>query len=235
MTFDPSIRVIGADADLTWSEVPRPEGDDTPPGEDVLFFESADGRFTSGLWRRPIREGAMTRPYHEVSIIIDGIAEVVDPDGTARHAGPGDVLVTPRGSSGTWRNVTAVKKFWAICEAEEEAPGTRVVGSDSALDWQEVPRPEGDTAPPGEEALIWRSEDGNFSCGFWRRGPEQGDMQPPYHEIAYVLEGEVLVTEPDGAVHEVGPRDVLITPDGSRAVWKSLSPVRKFWVVYKGD
>ena len=235
MTFDPSIRVVKAGAELTWNEVPRPEGDETPPGEDVQFFESADGKFTAGLWRRPVREGAMSRPFHEVSIIIEGIAEVVEPDGTVHRAGPGDVLVTPRGSSGTWRCVADVKKFWAICETEEEAPGTWVVGSGTARDWQQVPRPEGDTAPPGEEALVWRSADGTFACGFWRRGPEEGDMRPPYHEIAYVLEGEVAVTESSGPSRMVEPGDTLITPHGSEAVWKSLSPVRKFWVVYKGD
>jgi len=37
----------------------------------------------------------MTRPYHEVSIVIEGVAEVVDPDGTVHRAEPGDVLVTP--------------------------------------------------------------------------------------------------------------------------------------------
>ena len=235
MPFDPSIRVMKADAELIWNEVPRPEGDETPPGEDVQFFESADGKFTAGLWRRPVREGAMTRPYHEVSIIIDGIAEVMDPDGTVHRAGPGDVLVTPRGSSGVWRCVTDVKKFWAICETDEEAPGAWVVEGDSELDWQEVPRPEGDTAPPGEETVIWRSDDGNFVCGFWRRGPEEGDTRPPYHEVSYVLEGQVLVTEPSGTVHDVGPGDTLITPNGSEAVWKSLSPVCKFWVIYKSD
>lgn len=233
--FDPAIRLTKADAEPVWNQVPRPEGDDTPPGEDVLLFSSADERFTAGLWRRPVREGAMTRPYHEVSIIIEGIAEVVEPDGTVHCAEPGDVLVTPRGCSGTWRCVTPVKKFWAICETDEEDPHPFVIKGEGPLDWQEVPRPEGDTAPPGEEAAVWRSGDSQFVCGFWRRVPEEGDMKPPYHELAYVLEGNVRLSEPTGTTHDAGPGDVLVTPNGSEAVWRSLSAVRKFWVVYKGD
>jgi uncharacterized cupin superfamily protein len=31
----------------------------------------------------------------------------------------------------------------------------------------------------------------------------------------------------------MGPGDVLITPKGSKATWKALSPVKKFWTVYK--
>lgn len=220
---------------LGWNEVPRPPGDETPPGEDVVAFESLDQRTSTGLWRRPTREGEMSRPFDEVSIMIDGVVEVVDPDGTAHHAEAGDVLVTPRGSGGTWRCVTDVKKFWAISETDTEAPGTSLVKGDGPLEWTEVPRPEGDTAPPGEEVVVFRSGDGRFVTGFWRRGPETGPMElDDYHEIAYILEGEITVTDlTTGSVHEVGPGDILVTPKGTRATWQSHSPVRKFWVIDK--
>jgi len=41
------------------------------------------------------------------------------------------------------------------------------------------------------------------------------------------------VTEEDGTVHHIGAGDVLITPRGSKATWKALSAVKKFWAVYK--
>ncbi len=56
-----------------------------------------------------------------------------------------------------------------------------------------------------------------------------------YHEISLILEGEVEVTEDDGTVHRAGPGDLLITPRGSRATWRSLSPVKKAWAIYKGE
>lgn len=211
---------------LTWNEVPRPEGDDTPPGEDVVLFESADGKFTAGLWRRPLREGAMTRPFHEVSVIIDGIVEIVDPDGTVHRAEPGDILVTPRGSDGTWRCVTDVKKFWAICETDEIAPGTFVVRPGD-LEWE--------TTSTGEEVTVWSSADGKFSCGYWRSQPEEGPMEPSFHEMMQIIEGEITVTDHDGTKFEVGPGDSLIVPTGSQAVWSSHSPVHKFWAIYKGE
>lgn len=229
------VKVIkAADHDsMQWHEVARPEDDDTPPGEDIVAFE--DGGFSVGLWRRPPREGVMTRPFDEVSIVIDGIAEVVDPDGTVHRGEPGGVLVTPRGSGGMWRCVTAVEKFWMIVETEIEAPGTIAIPADAALDWAEVPRPEGDEAPPGEEVVLFRTASGDASCGFWRRGPEEGKMDlPDYHEIAYILEGNITVTEDDGTAHEVGPGDILVTPRGTRAWWHSHSPVRKFWTISKG-
>jgi uncharacterized cupin superfamily protein len=56
---------------------------------------------------------------------------------------------------------------------------------------------------------------------------------PPYHEIAVIVEGEVEIVEADGTIRHAGPGDVLITPKGSTATWKARSPVRKFWAVYK--
>jgi uncharacterized cupin superfamily protein len=109
-----------------------------------------------------------------------------------------------------------------------------VIKSDDAA-WEEVPRREGDTAPPGEEFVAFRSGDATFSTGMWRRVPEEGPMEPPYHEIAFIVEGEVEVTDEDGTVHRAGPGDILVTPYGTKAVWRALSPVKKFWAVYKGD
>lgn len=109
-------------------------------------------------------------------------------------------------------------------------------GGHDGLAWTEVPRPEGDTAPPGEEVAAYRSADGMFVTGFWRRVPEEGRMDlDAYTEVAFILEGDVEVTEDDGTVHRVGPGDLLITPRGTRATWHSLTPVRKLWAIYKAD
>ena len=56
-------------------------------------------------------------------------------------------------------------------------------------------------------------------------------MEPPYHEIALILEGEVEVLEEDGTVPPAGPGDILITPKGSRATWRALSPVKEVWAI----
>ena len=103
------------------------------------------------------------------------------------------------------------------------------------LPWEIIPTAEGDPTPPGEETVSFRAGDARFSFGLWKREPETGPMDLPYHEIAVIIEGEVEVTGEDGTVHLVGPGDVLITPKGSRATWRALSPVKKFWAVYKED
>jgi uncharacterized cupin superfamily protein len=109
----------------------------------------------------------------------------------------------------------------------------RAIHRDDPLEWQVVPTDPGDPSEPGEETVLFRSGDARFSFGLWRRAPEEGPMEPPYHEIAVIIEGDVEITEADGSVHRVGPGDVLITPSGSKATWRALTPVKKWWAVYK--
>lgn len=114
-------------------------------------------------------------------------------------------------------------------------PAIRVIraSEQDALTWEEIPTEPGDPNAPGEEVVSFRSGDGSFSFGLWRRVPETGPMEPPYHEIAVLIEGEVELIEEDGTVHRAGPGDMIVTPKGSTATWKALSPVRKFWAIYK--
>lgn len=115
-------------------------------------------------------------------------------------------------------------------------PSIRVVRASEheALPWEVIPTEPDDPVPPGEEVVSFRAGD-RFSFGLWKRGPETGPMDLTYHEIAVIIEGEVEVTAEDGTVHHVGPGDVLITPKGSTATWRALSPVKKFWAVYRED
>jgi uncharacterized cupin superfamily protein len=65
----------------------------------------------------PISPGHFfVRPYHEVALILEGEVEVELEDGTVLRAGPGDILDTPKGSSGFWRSLSPVRKIWAIYE-----------------------------------------------------------------------------------------------------------------------
>lgn len=114
-------------------------------------------------------------------------------------------------------------------------PSIRVIKAreQDGLDWEIIPTEPDDPNAPGEEVVSFRAGDAMFSFGLWKRVPETGTMDLPYHEIAVIIEGEVEIHEEDGTVHRIGPGDVLITPKGSKATWKALSPVRKFWAIYK--
>ena len=78
------------------------------------MFAAGRGALSTGFWRREPDTWSFERPYDEVALILAGEADVVDDDGTTHTVGPGDVLVTPKGSAGTWLIRETITKFWVI-------------------------------------------------------------------------------------------------------------------------
>ncbi len=210
-----------------------PPGEIRSGGAERVTFASGDGRFTTGLWAREPDKWSFERPHDEVALILEGAAEMETSDGRALALGPGDVVVTPTGSKGTWRIRSPLLKFFAIYEGGPVGDATiRHVPASEPLEWIVLENPPGDEDPPGEEWYAYRSADRRFSTGFWRRAPETGAFEREYHEIAIITEGEVDVETAGGNVLRSGPGDVLVTPSGSAGVWRARSAVRKFWAVY---
>jgi uncharacterized cupin superfamily protein len=115
-TESTTIQVIGSAGRVGWSALVDPPGEVPSPGAERAAFTSPDGRFTTGLWEREPDTWSFERPYDEVALILSGAAEIEEPDGTVHRIGPGDVLVTPKGSKGTWRITETIVKFYAISE-----------------------------------------------------------------------------------------------------------------------
>ena len=101
----------------------------------------------------------------------------------------------------------------------------------SDVTWSEAYHGPEEKEPPGVESTAF--EAGPFSTGFWQRDEQARPFERPYHEIAYIIEGEVEITDDDGNMVKAGPGDILITPKGCKGFWKSLGPVKKFWTIYE--
>jgi len=229
------IAVIGSADRTSWMPLVDPPGLIPSLGRDTTVFASADGAFTCGLWEREPDTWTFERPHDEVAYILEGSADIETDDGRMLRIGPGDVLVTPNGSKGTWRVHETLTKFYAIyAGAPVGDVAVRVVRADDPVEWVELENPPGDPNPPGREWYAWRNADGRFSTGVWERDPETGSFDRTYDEIACVIEGDVDVETTDGRVLAVGPGDVLVTPDGSSGVWRAKAHVRKFWAVHHG-
>lgn len=113
---DTRIRTIDANGEgLDWTTIPTEPGDPAAPGEETVAFRSIDGRAAVGLWRRGPETGPMDlSSYHEIACLLQGEVDVAIDAGPVLSVGPGDILVTPRGSSAEWRATTPVKKLWAV-------------------------------------------------------------------------------------------------------------------------
>jgi uncharacterized cupin superfamily protein len=112
---DTKVRVVRAQ-DVEWEEASRGPEEQEPPGREFTAATSGDERFAFGFWERERQDRRFERPYHEVAFIIEGQVEVTDDNGDVVIAGPGDILITPQGSTGHWKNLSPVRKVWAVYE-----------------------------------------------------------------------------------------------------------------------
>ena len=115
---DTRIRVVKPE-DITWDEAMRYAEETDPPGQEYTAAKSMDEKFSFGLWRRDVQRRHFERDYYEIAYIIEGQVEVTDDDGEVVVAGPGDLLITPKGSRGYWKNLSPVKKVWGIYEESD--------------------------------------------------------------------------------------------------------------------
>jgi len=226
------ISVVRAGTASDWVEVERPEGDANPPGYETILFRSADGAFSCGFWKRVPEAGALAPPFHEIMCFLQGAVQITRADGSVLHAGPGDVLSAPCGTSSAWRSTSPVLKFWAVHHgAAGDAPVT-VTRADGDIPWSVSDVPADDGYAPGREIIAFA--DGPFAAGLWERDRIDRDFQRDIDEVALILSGEAEITTEDGVRLHAGPGDVFVTPRGSRGHWRASAPLRKFWATYEG-
>ena len=213
-----------------WQELPNPPGDPNPPGEETILFSSSDGKMSCGFWRRGVERGRLNPPFDEIMQILDGEIDI-ESGGEVTRVGPGDILSAPNGADAVWDAKAPVFKFWAVFHGGIADTAIRTIHPKEGLRWQEASIPPDDGFEAGREIVAFVR--GPFSCGLWERDQQDRDFERPFDEVAVILEGEIEITTPDGHTLLAGPRDVVVTPKGSRGHWKSLRPVRKFWAIYE--
>ena len=108
------IEVVGSTDREGWTQMDDPPGRIPSAWRDLTVFSSGGGGFTTGLWEREPDTWAFERAYDEVAVILKGTADIETQDGEMLHIGPGDVLVTPKGTKGVWHVHETLVKFFAI-------------------------------------------------------------------------------------------------------------------------
>ena len=122
VTQEAAIRVERSGDRGAWRQLVDPPGAIPSGGREADVFSTAGGAVTTGFWEREPDTWSFERPYDEVALILEGDADIVTDDGRTLTIGPGDVLVTPKGSAGTWVIRERIVKFWVIYDAGQ-APG----------------------------------------------------------------------------------------------------------------
>jgi uncharacterized cupin superfamily protein len=105
---------------LPAAEVYRPAADRILSGDPVQraqnLFQSADGRFNSGIWSADAGTWRVVFSESEFCHILEGVIVVRGDDGSEATFRAGDAFLTPAGFTGTWEIVEPAKKFYAFYE-----------------------------------------------------------------------------------------------------------------------
>ena len=132
----PEITVLSSTDRTSWAALIDPPGRPPSPGREIDAFTSDDETFTCGFWEREPDTWSFERPYDEVAYILEGSADVDTDDGGCLRVGAGDVLVTPKGTKGTWHIHETVAKFFAIYTGGSIGDTTmRVIGANDPVEW----------------------------------------------------------------------------------------------------
>lgn len=82
------------------------------------YYTDATGQFFSGIWESSPGKWRVTYGEEEFCAILAGKAILTDADGVAQTFVTGDAFIIPKGFTGSWETIEAVKKWYVIFEAK---------------------------------------------------------------------------------------------------------------------
>jgi uncharacterized cupin superfamily protein len=110
----------------------------------------------------------------------------------------------------------------------------RVINIDSdSIQWEDYGDLPGDLTPgnpPGRHATVYESPDKRVTVGVWTRDADIGVLLGSEQSFDFVIEGEVTVTDQDGAVHVARSGDLLIYTNGDSGTWHQPGPIKKIFI-----
>ncbi len=112
------VKVSMSDPDLFKSVDSKTYEDEGVLATNRPLGQSADGKFSSGVYSAPsydVEVDAM--PYDEFIFIIDGVMNLISKDGTVLAVGKGEAAFVPKGWGGKWQS-PGFKKFYVSYGAE---------------------------------------------------------------------------------------------------------------------
>jgi uncharacterized cupin superfamily protein len=98
----------------------RPQADSILSGDPAQtatnLFQSADGRFNSGIWEAERGKWRVVFTESEFCHLLAGVIVITGDDGSRRTFRAGDAFVSPAGFTGTWEIIEPARKLYAYYE-----------------------------------------------------------------------------------------------------------------------
>jgi len=183
--------------------------------------------------------GSANRPTTEIFLVVEGVGDVIDLDGTVHSWRAGDVVVLPKGWSGQWDVREPIRKICAVISHEEvlgaEASARAVVGRAEDFAMSKLSSGTPRKADWGKAECSSKEfwEFGPMEIGTWACTPGGFEVvDRPTTEMFVVLEGCGFLTNLDGTTaRRFGPGSTVVLPKGWSGRWDILETVRKVYLV----
>lgn len=82
------------------------------------YYTDATGQFFSGIWESSPGKWQVNYGEEEFCAILAGRVILTDSEGEAQSFKSGDAFIIPKGFTGTWETLEAVKKWYVIFEVK---------------------------------------------------------------------------------------------------------------------
>lgn len=196
----------------------------------------------------PARTDHRTRPtdVDEFVYVLSGKLILTEPNGTAHEFLPGDALVLPIGYTGTWEMQGNYRELVVLNQERGAAPdaspapvrlnpdsmaglGLAPIPNDGFIDILVEGELEFEIASlfSGEELEIVVVESTPATTSHAERPLE-------YDEFVLVLNGKLVLTEPNGTVQEFTPGNAVIVPMGYTGTWEQQGDYRELAIIAAG-
>jgi uncharacterized cupin superfamily protein len=188
-------------------------------------------------------------PVDEFMLFLNGQVEVSNTAGQSRVYGPGNMLVMPRGFTGTWRQLGPIRKLAVAYRPDSnfKSPG----GTDAITNIEIVPQAVAERKMQPVRnwgtfmTIVGQSHarfvaDQLFSSRDHRFGVNREIFEPvtlklanwPIDEWMHMLAGEVSLRGPDGKSQRFGPGDTFFLPKGYSGMWVQKKTIDMVTVTY---
>jgi uncharacterized cupin superfamily protein len=208
------------------------------------YFDDEESGLSAGVWTTTdMQEAFGPYPGDEFMCVIEGQLAMIDGDGNAIEVKQGETFCIRNGIPTSWKQVGFLRKFYITYENPNaktpditSADGGVVVLDPVALqngmeklDSTDPFVIQGE-APLQHDSNAFSNDEGNMFIGMWDSTAFESEMLPfPVHEFVQLLEGEIIISEADGTVHEFVSGDVFMVPEGTVCSWKTNGYVKKFY------
>ncbi|MEM6340084.1 MAG: cupin domain-containing protein [Pseudomonadota bacterium] len=204
-----------------------------------VYFEDEELGLSVGIWdTTSMQEAFGPYPGDEFILVLEGAFQMmdsVDGSGTNVACKTGECVTFRNGAPLSWKQDGYLKKFYITyldprANTPQNVPADRAIqalGPELQLSDDDI---DESASVKQRDKCYFMNDHGNFSMGLWDTEAMDTGMEAfPWHEFAYVRDGEVTITEETGIQHVFREGDVFFIPAGTVCRWQVPRYLRKFY------